>query len=91
MLIGMLQHGLQSHNDIKMEETIHSTIINRTSSKHIEADNLILDSTITPLKENDDYDWLGSLTLKKIVVSRKIRDMKEKNRQRYYNFWEQNL
>lgn len=91
MLIDMLQHGLQGQTGLKMEETTHATIINRRSSKHLEADNLILDNIITPLKENDNYDWLGSLTLKKIVESRKFRNIKGKNYHQYYDLWEQNL
>lgn len=66
MLIDILQKGLEGYGeDIKMENTVHATILNRNDKKNIPgkqaADNILLTKAISPLRQKAKHDWVGSL------------------------------
>lgn len=90
MLIDLLQNGLQGFSDLRMEETIHTTILNRKGKYKDRANNSItLVNAITPLAKNN-HDWLGPLTMEKVVVSRFVNSI-ERRQHEYVNLWEQQL
>lgn len=87
MSVEMLQQGLQAHSGMDMETTMRATIINRPNMKSIEADDLVLDTVISPFSNKGNHDWLGSLKVEKVVASRLVKSLEKKHKQ-YYNLWE---
>lgn len=90
MSVGKIQQGLQAHSDMDMEKTVRATIINRRNMKNIEADDLVLETVITPLINTRNHDWLESLKVEKVVASRFVKSLKKRHKQ-YYNLWEKKL
>lgn len=69
MLTETLQSGLQALGYLEMEETIHATILNhKGKNKNRATNNTVLVKTISPLIQKWNYDWLGLLTVEKVVV-----------------------
>lgn len=90
MSVGKIQQGLQAHSDMDMEKTVRATIINRRNMKNIEADDLVLETVITPLINTRNHDWLESLKVEKVVASRFVKSLEKRHKQ-YYNLWEKKL
>lgn len=77
-MIEILQHELQDHSDLRMEETIHTTILNRKGKYKDRAPNSItLVNTIKTLAKSN-HDWLGPLAMEKdtasLLVNPEIQD-----------------
>lgn len=90
MSVGKIQQGLQAHSDMDMEKTVRASIINRRNMKNIEADDLVLETVITPLINTRNHDWLESLKVEKVVASRFVKSLEKRHKQ-YYNLWEKKL
>lgn len=79
MWIGIIQDAFQTTKGINMEETPHITLLKRISNKTQSAQsrNDKVDEVVKDELPND-YDYLGELEIKEVIVSRVIQDITTK-------------